>query len=221
MSMFLGPIHYMMFNKIKIAAGRVQAVTEFFTNKFPEETAEIIKDAIPEGPVAFGEKPLDELLGDAPIHQFLQSLIDRVETSEATLVTALLYRFPDNGKKLLAEAFRNHGKETAQKAMDKNGAPSDDLNGATNLLSQSYLEGMPCDPAGSYSNSDGVLEVTHSDCLHAPKWESVGAPKDLMCELLDEWVTGFAKAVNPQIKLERSGSIVKGASVCKCNLILD
>lgn len=216
MSMFLGPIHYIMFNKIRVAAGRSLAVIETFKKKYPSETEETVKTALPEGVSDFGDTPLEELMGDNPIHQFLQGLIDKVETDEATLVTALLYRFPDDGRELLLEAFRSHGAETAEKALAGNGNERD-LNTVVNMLGEHYLEGMPCDQVSSYdSNGENSIEVTQSDCLHMPKWESAGAPVETMCELLDGWVAGFANAVSPGIKMERSAAIVKGADACRC-----
>ena len=214
MSMFLGPIHYIMFNKIKIAAGRSKAVISTFGKKYPTETGETVQAALPDGPVDFGNAPLDDILGDNPIHSFLQSLIDKVETSEAALVTALLYRFPDDGKELLLESFKSHGTETA-KALEAESAGQ----GIDNMLMQHYLEGMPCDQVSSYqTDGNGTMIVEHSECLHKPKWESAGAPFETMCELLDMWVEGFASVVKPGVKLERTQAISKGDSKCSCKL---
>jgi len=214
MSMFLGPIHYMMFNKIKIAAGRAAAVISAFEKKYPAETGETVQAALPDGVVDFSGAVLDEILGDKPIHGFLQSLIDRVETSEASLVTALLYRFPDDAKELLTDAFRSHGAETASAVQAESAGQS-----VENMLMQHYLEGMPCDPGGSYqTDGNGSITVEHSDCLHKHKWESAGAPFETMCELLDAWVEGFAAALEPGIKLERTQAIAKGDPKCSCKL---
>ena len=214
MSMFLGPIHYIMFNKIKIAAGRSKAVISAFEKKYPAETGETVQAALPDGVVDFGDTPIEELLGDNPIHSFLQSLIDKVETAEASLVTALLYRFPDDGKKLLTESFKSHGAETALSLEAESAGQSVD-----NMLMQHYLEGMPCDQVSSYqTDGNGSTVVEHSDCLHQNKWESSGAPFETMCELLDSWVEGFAAAVKPGIKLERTQAIAKGDSKCSCKL---
>ncbi len=215
MSMFLGPIHHLMYNKIKVAAGRAQSIIKTFKDKFGEEAEETIKAAMPDGPIDFGDTPLEELLGDNPIHQFLQSLIDKIETAEASLVTALLYRFPDESGELLKEAFAKHGGETAK----ADAGTTAGLNEITSQLNQSYLEGMPCDPGGSFNQKDeNSMEISHSDCLHKPKWDSVGAPADIMCGLLDSWVEGFAKALNPNAKVERGASLPKGSESCSCIL---
>jgi hypothetical protein len=203
-----------MFNKIKIAAGRAKAVISSFENKFAAEAGETVQAALPDGVVDFGDTPLEEILGDKPIHGFLQSLIDKVETAEASLVTALLYRFPDDGKELLMESFRSHGAETALSLEAESAGQSVD-----NMLMQHYLEGMPCDPPGSYqTDGNGSITVEHSDCLHKVKWENAGAPFETMCELLDSWVEGFAATVKPGIKLERTQAIAKGDSKCSCKL---
>jgi len=203
-----------MFNKIKIAAGRAAAVISAFEKKYPNETGETVRAALPDGPVDFGDAVLDEILGDNAIHSFLQSLINKVETAEGTLVTALLYRFPDDGKELLTEAFRSHGAETALALQAESAG-----QGVENMLMQHYLEGMPCDQVSSYrSDGNGSTIVEHSDCLHQNKWESVGAPFETMCGLMDAWVEGFTAAVEPGVKLERTQAIAKGDSKCSCKL---
>lgn len=217
MSMFLGPIHYVMFDKIKTAAGRSRAVIDAFKNRFGVEAEETINATLPDGPVDFGDAKLEELLGDNPIHQFLQELIDRVETVEATLVTALLYRFPEESRELLSDAFRKHGEETAHKVA--NDGSEAGLQTIANSLGQIYLEGMPCDQVSSFSlKGERSMQVDHTNCLHREKWETVGAPTEIMCELLDEWVLGFARGLNSGAKLERQASISKGADTCTCIL---
>ena len=219
MSMFLGPIHYLMFNKIKIAADRSRHLVEAFAAKYPSETEETVKAALPDGLPDLEGKDLAEILGDNPIHQFLQSLIDKVETAEAGLTMAFLYRFPDDGREITLEAFRSHGAKTAEQVTGGQ-AGNGDLNTLYNLLSQHYLEGMPCDVVSSYNPNGNNMEVLHTDCVHKPKWESAGAPVELMCELMDAWVEGFARAVNPAFTLERKSAISKGADACSCNIKL-
>ena len=219
MSAFLGPIHYIMFEKIKIAANRSHEVIEVFKNKHGKDAEETINAVLPEGPITFGETPLDEIIGNNPIHQFLQGLINEIETAEANLVTALLYRFPDDGKETLKEAFRVNGEKTAKSKIGDSSPAHLDLNGISNFIGQTYLEGMPCDQVSAYNrSSENSLQVDHSECLHLSKWESVGAPVDVMCELLDEWVSGSASALNAGASLTRSSSIVKGAPSCSCTI---
>ncbi len=221
MSMFLGPIHYIMFNKIKTAAGRSRVVVETFKKKYPQETEETVKAVLPEGLVDFGDTALDELLGDNMIHPFLQGLIDHVEIAEAKLVTALLYRFPEDGKDLLKEAFKSHGAQTATKAMASQNGAERNIGTALNILGEVYLEGMPCDQVSSFSSNDpDTMDVEHNDCLHRNKWEKVGAPLETMCELLDNWIEGCVQEINPNIKLERETAIIKGSSTCRCKMVL-
>ncbi len=218
MSMFLGPIHYMMFGKIKNAADRSREIIKTFNAKYPAETAEVVKAALPDGAVDFGTSTLDEILGDNPIHHFLQSLIDSVEVAEAALVTALLYRFPDDGEKLLAKAFYEHGRKTCEKALGGKPATSP-LGAFQQIMGTQYLEGMPCDQVSSFKmKGQNLLEVGHSDCLHRAKWEEAGAPTHTMCALLDQWALGCANAIDPKITLVRSAAIVNGTTECSCQV---
>jgi len=220
MSAFLGPIHYMMFNKIKIAADRSRFVVEAFKEKHGAVADETVKAALPDGLVDFGQTKLDEMIGDNPIHQFLQGLIDGVEIAEAALATAFLYRFPDDAEQILEKAFYDHGFQTAKKLLDgkPNGSP---IQTFQQVIGANYLEGMPCDQVSSYQPQNKTsVEVSHSDCLHKMKWDEAGAPAHIMCKLLDKWVEGCAKAIDPTMTLSRSESIVNGATECRCSVSL-
>jgi hypothetical protein len=220
MSTFLGPIHYMMFNKIKIAADRSRFVIEAFRAKHGADAEETVKSALPDGPIDFGQTKLEDLLGDNNIHQFLQGLIDRVEMAEAGLATALLYRFPNDAEQLLKKAFHDHGFQTTQKLLNgqSNGAP---LQTFQQIVGANYLEGMPCDQVSSYQPLNKTsLEVSHTDCLHRAKWAEAGAPAHIMCNLLDNWVLGCANAIDPKLTISRSEAIVDGATECRCSVAL-
>lgn len=222
MSLFLGPIHYMMFGKIKIAANRSRMIIDAFSAKYPAETAETVKAAVPDGIISFEGATLEQLIGDNPIHQFLQGLIDRIEVNEAALVTALLYRFPDDAEELLAKAFYDHGFSVAKQELANHpAAPGQEMGLFQNIIGKNYLEGMPCDSVSSYRRTaPETLEVTHSDCLHGPKWDAAGAPAHVMCRLLDRWVLGCAQAINPKLTLTRGSTIVDGARECRCSIAL-
>lgn len=222
MSAFLGPIHYLMFGKIKIAADRSRMIIEAFNAKYPAETAETVKAALPDGLISFEGITLEDLIGDNPIHQFLQGLIDRIEVTEAALVTALLYRFPDDAEKLLAKAFYDHGVSVAKRELANSPATTgQEMALVQNIVGKNYLEGMPCDSVSSYRRTaPETLDVTHTECLHNPKWDAAGAPAHVMCHLLDQWILGCAQAINPKITLTRDASIVEKARECHCRITL-
>ncbi len=221
MSLFLGPIHYMMFGKIKTAADRSRRIIATFAEKYPVETAETVKAALPAGIIDLSNASLEELLGDNPIHQFLQGLIDKVEINEALLATALLYRFPDDAEELLAKAFYEHGFAVAREELQNAPAGADKFSLFQGIVQRHYLEGMPCDAVSHYRmTAPAALEVSHSDCLHHAKWEAAGAPFHTMCHLMDRWVLGCAHAIDPKITLTRSASIADGARACRCQIAL-
>lgn len=218
MSMFLGPIHFMMFGKIQTAADRSRAVVDAFRLKYPADTDAVVKAALPDGLIDLSDKQLDNILGDNPIHGFLQGLIDEVETAEASLATALLYRFPDDGEAILKKAFFDHGSAVARRELADSGSGGNPQALFQRIIGGHYLEGMPCDQVSSYRMTGNTLEISHSDCLHRPKWESAGAPVAVMCELMDQWVLGCARAISPGITLTRQASIIGGANECRCTV---
>lgn len=129
MSLFLAPIHSIMYGKIK----NQDKINDELIEKFGDETLrnEIITNI---GSLPSGE--LADVIDTQNIHGWLQSQIDIVEKSFSTIVENLLEKgvsksdliqwFEDNGKNFeIAES----GEELYQ------------------MFSGFYLDGMPCDRA--------------------------------------------------------------------------
>lgn len=120
MSKFLGPIHYMMYDKIKFQ----DKITESILDK---EELEKLNEALP----AVEDRPLDEIIDQDNIHGFLSSKIDIVESR---LSYALKH-----GKDVLTKVYE----------VGKSVAPESFLNQEDMFtkLNNYILDGMPCDHA--------------------------------------------------------------------------
>ena len=95
MSMFLGPIHQWLYNKIQNGAERASAIEEAYKGAFGAEADAIISgldENYPAFPVGI---PLEDIIGDAQIHPFLMGLIRMVETREGALVKAFTDKYSD------------------------------------------------------------------------------------------------------------------------------
>ncbi len=145
MSKNLGPIHFMMYDKIKFQ--------DQITNYLLEgNTSEV--DKINE-PVS--TKPLEELIDQDNIHGWLDSKIDVVENR---------LNYALNHSKNTKEKMYNFGKENAK---DKN---FDDFNSVFTDLNMLLLDGMPCDRGLSAQVDDkGDLYLITNTNLHS-KYEN-------------------------------------------------
>ena len=145
MSNNLGPIHYMMYDKIKFQ----DKITKYLLDNDTSEIDKVIK------PVE--DKPLDELIDQSNIHGWLDSKIDVVEKR---LNYAL--KMANNPK----ERMFDFGKEIGSK---KNFL---DFENVFRDLNLHLLDGMPCDNGLSAQVDDqGNLYLITNNNLHS-KYEN-------------------------------------------------
>ena len=111
MSQSRAPIHYLMWDRIKLVRERDSYIGQRVAGELGQQASEIIAEARRKHGFEWDPKPLEEQVGSQSIHAFLQDKVDRVETSEAALIGAVDQKFGAQGRKLLEESYYRHGKE--------------------------------------------------------------------------------------------------------------
>jgi len=220
MSQVLGPIHYLMWNKIALAHGWEEACVAAAESAWGEgRVAELLAGAAahrwtpPPGELA-------ELIGDQPIHGWLQEAVNRVEVSVAATAAALLGG-GNGAEAMLADASRGHGSEAAA-ATQQAGEGGDTLGSLTALLMRCYLDGMPCDQVSEVAEQrPDRLVVRRILEVHRPNWEGGGAPVATMVALQGAWSGGLAAGVDPRITHTRDIQPVAGMLACNDTFTLD
>ena len=155
MSENLGPIHYLMYEKIK----------------FQDEITDFLMDGnfcqIDYKPVS--KKPLEEILDSENIHGFLQEKIDIVETRLAKALT--LCNNP-------SEKLFNLGKRCAK---DKDFSSFEEI---FTDLNNYLLDGMPCDRGLSAVLDEGDLYLITNNNLHKKYEDEINLEdsKNATCE---------------------------------------
>ncbi len=219
MSQVLGPIHYLMWNKIALAHGWEGACVAASEAAWGgQRVADLLAGAAvhrwapPQGELA-------ELIGDAAIHGWLQEAVNRVEQSLAATVAALL-GVGDGAESLLADASRAHGSDAAAAAAAGEGG--NPLGRLTPLLMQCYLDGMPCDQVSEVAEQTPTrLVVRRILESHRSNWEGGGAPVATMIALQGAWSGGLAAGVDPHITHQRQTQPVAGMLACLDTFVLD
>lgn len=210
MSLILGPIHHWLFGKILVAEERAFALAEALA------AAGVGDDLIPLRE-RYGErlagKELATLVGENPIHQFLQGLITKVQLFEASLVEAHADRV-----ELLYETARRHGEETGRRLAEGKRRTAEEI---ARLLNDTQLEGMPCDPGATFTPfPDGAgFDYTHSACNHIGNWSYTGVDIPTMCRLYNRWIEGFVEGLGGGFRLEET--IADGAARCVARVTAD
>lgn len=216
MSMFLGPIHQWLYNKIQIGAGRATAIEEAFKTTFGTEAEPIIAeidDKYPAFPLGI---ELEDIIGDAPIHGFLSGLIRMVESREGGLIGAFVNKFGEKAKETAIAASENYGKRVGEEA--KNDIAPGNNEALFKALYDRQLDGMPCDQGAQPAFQNGKITIRQSECLHSINWQGADAPLDVMCQVTGAWIKGFLKGAAPSMNFSMDASVIAGASECQYSI---
>ncbi|MBI2877648.1 MAG: L-2-amino-thiazoline-4-carboxylic acid hydrolase [Candidatus Tectomicrobia bacterium] len=217
MSLVLGPIHYWMYAKIRLAKARERAIFLAFYERYGREAEEASGKSLAEYDGWLrDDRPMEARVGDSPIHAWLQGQIDQVERSEAELVASFLRRFEEEAQEISQEAARGHGRAAAEKALAENDSGGRSARGLFELLRGQLLDGMPCDHATRVAEMgpDRVVNLHHT-CLHFRNWDAVQVPLEAMCRILHAWIEGFCQAYHSGIEYRQTKTLAQGDPLCE------
>ena len=192
MSLFLGKIHYWLYNKIIWAEKMEEDIIEWAKSQgLPAEQWKEKANS------QYGEptnnKPLEDVIDTGNIHGWLQERIESAELRQAYIVTMILKTNPEL-KDEMTKLFVNQGKIAAKEYDQKITTPE----GAFNALNDFILEGMPCDRVNEVISSDEEKHIWRTTaCLHKLYWEQVDGDISVFYDLRDTWVKAFIESLTP------------------------
>ncbi len=191
MSLFLGKIHFWLYNKILWAEKIEEDILEWAKSKgLPAE--QWTREFGEEYGASMGKEPLENIIDTSNIHGWLQTRIESAELRQAALVTAVLI-VDIQYKEELLELFRKQGESAAREYENKPDTPE----GIFNALNDYILEGMPCDRVNEVISSNTKEFVWRTTtCLHTPYWERVKGDVQHFYDLRKQWVTAFVSTLN-------------------------
>ncbi|WPC42456.1 hypothetical protein [Clostridium sp. JS66] len=193
MSLFLGKIHYWLFDKIKWFEGLESDIVSWAEHKgLPVDNwkEEIYKD--------FGhpveDKPLEDMIDTSNIHGWLQDKISKAEGRQAAWVTKIL-NSSEEYKEDLINIFEKQGSKLGDKYR-QNLIPNTPEE-VYNIINDSILEGMPCDRVTEELENNSEVYMWRTNlCLHSKYWDSVNGDVNNFYILRDAWIECFIKALN-------------------------
>ncbi|MBI5559801.1 MAG: L-2-amino-thiazoline-4-carboxylic acid hydrolase [Deltaproteobacteria bacterium] len=216
MSTFLGPIHHWLFNKIKIVEDREKALLDAFAKRYGDKPERLNKELQKKYAPWFDDTPLDNLIGDHPIHAWLSAAIEKVETREAAFMKALIDNYGKEAEGLSLEVSYLHGRKNGKKATEEYLSEDPTPEDIYKILKNFFLDGMQCDHIVEVDqHSDRVIVEKHTDCLHRTYWRNAGMPEGFMCDYILKWMDGFVAAFSGRIRHLRQKSISKGDTHCE------
>ena len=197
MSLFLGKIHYWLFNKITWFENLEEDI--ILLAKSEGLDIEIINKEIIS---KFGEKtpnlPLEEIIDTSNIHGWLQDRIISAESRVASWIILLLEKDINISK--LENLFVAQGENAAIEILRNE---TKDLNSIDifNAMNDYILDGMPCDRVNEVlSQEEDKVVWKRRICVHKKIWEDLGGNVDTFYSLRDKWINSFVNKLNNDYK---------------------
>ena len=194
MSLFLGKIHYWLFNKIlwfeKLEGKIIELAKEegFDTEKLIQDIEGKYGERLP-------DKPLEELIDTSNIHGWLQSKIHSAERRMASWTKILIDEDIKNYDKL-EKIYCEQGIVAAKEVKEdgKNPATPEEL---FNCMNDYILDGMPCDMINEViSKDEDTIIWNQRRCVHKDIWSEVGCDVSYFYNLRNSWIKSFISELN-------------------------
>lgn len=191
MSLFLGKIHYWLFNKIKwFETLEKESVKLALENNLPADIWQ--KEAEEKYGYKTPNKNLDEIIDKQNIHGWLNSKIEASESRYAYIITRILEKQDLKNKLLLL--YRELGKESCEEYKIVNEEIPDNPDEVYNALNDYLLDGMPCDKINEIVENDSKKIIWKSSkCIHKEFWEKENGDVKIFYDLRKEWIIGFVE----------------------------
>ncbi|WP_251859594.1 hypothetical protein [Clostridium sp. Marseille-Q2269] len=202
MSLYLGKIHYWLYNKITWFEALEKEIIKFGEDKgLPIELWE--KNINSKYGVPTENKPLEDIIDTSNIHGWLQNKIHSAELRQAAWVTFILQE-NKKYKEDLMRLFKKQGESCAIEYKKENSPIS--AEDMYNALNDYILEGMPCDRVNVILNcNENEILWRATKCLHSSHWESVGGDVKNFYSLREQWIESFISSLNKDFHFEALG----------------
>jgi hypothetical protein len=185
MSAFLGPIHFWLYNKIKIQNNIVEEILDL-SDKLNLNLRDSLYEKYGDGEL----KPLEEVIDTGNIHGWLQNQISKVEYKLAIAVTDILNKTPNKIEELKT-IFKNNGVKYSELSKESK------ADEAFKLINDTLLDGMPCDHVNAVVNQDENEAIwKRYECVHSKYWDEAKGDVNIYYSLRDEFIKGLLSVSN-------------------------
>lgn len=202
MSLYLGKIHYWLYNKIVWFESLEKEIISWAENNHLP-VGEWYREILVRYDAPTENKPLEEIIDTSNIHGWLQGKIHSAEGRQAALVTAVL-KEKEEYKKDLMSIFKKQGEKCGVEYREKNcpTSPEDIYN----ALNDYILEGMPCDRINIIlTSNENEISWEGRKCLHAEHWQAVDGSVENFYDLRGEWISAFVASLSNEFHFETLG----------------
>ncbi|WP_252217263.1 hypothetical protein [Clostridium sp. VAP41] len=207
MSLFLGKIHFWLFNKILWFEGLENEIIDVAKSE-RLDILNLQKEIEDKYGTKLPNKPLDEIIDTSNIHGWLQEKIYSSEGRIAAWTTVII----DNkreAKTKLEEIYINQG-IIAAKEVKEEGIRLDSAENIFNKVNDYILDGMPCDRVNEIINSnENCIEWTRRICVHKEIWDKESGDVEYFYFLRSLWIKAFVNEINNEFDYLEENNGVK------------
>lgn len=193
MSLFLGKIHYWLFNKILWFEGLEDEII-----KLAEKKGMDVEQISHEIILKYGEKlqgnKLEDIIEQNNIHGWLENKIQCAEGRMASWVSYLM-KNNENNLSQLEEIYILQGLKAANHVKESK-TPSS-AKEIYNSINDYILDGMPCDRVNEITvfEEDNV-QWKRQICVRKTIWEKENVQVDIFYNLRGLWIKAFVEALS-------------------------
>ena len=196
MSLFLGPIHYWLYNKITLQNKIVNTIIK-------QLNLENIESELCKNYGLIEEKPLEQIINTENIHGWLQEKVDIVENRLAYVVELALDKNQDNLNKI-QKIFFDFG------ANIKIEGNKDDASVIFKTIEDSILDGMPCDRTKKViEKNENIVSWIKNICVHEKYWNSLKIDTNIYYKLINQFILGVLSNTKFTFEQDEEVNIIK------------
>ena len=198
MSLYLGKVHYWLFNKILWFEGLENEIITLAKNEGLD-----IDNLSKEINDKYGEQtpqlPLEEMIDTSNIHGWLQEKISSAEGRMAAWTTKIINNNSEVTLKM-ESIYTQQGIKAAKEVKDK-GIELDTAVDIFNSINDYILDGMPCDRVNEVVTSEeNVVEWNRRICVHGDIWNKEQGDVNYFYKLRSLWIKAFVTEINPNFE---------------------
>jgi hypothetical protein len=198
MSLFLGKIHYWLFDKILWFEGLESDVINLAKSEnLDVET--LSKDINEKYGEKLPNKPLEDMIDTGNIHGWLQEKISSAEGRMAAWTSKIL----ENDKNAFSKLEKIYIEQGIKAGNEVNNSLGkiDNAVDIYNKINDYILDGMPCDRVNEVITSDeNIVKWKRTICVHKSAWEKEGVNVNDFYNLRNLWIKSFVETINNEFK---------------------
>ena len=194
MSLFLGKIHYWLFNKIQwfeiLEEDIIEVAKEegIYTDEIRDKINKRYGEKLP-------NKPLEDMIDTGNIHGWLQSKINSAEGRMAAWISEIINN-SEKGINKIERVYINQGIKAAREVVAE-GKSFEKAEELYNLMNDYILDGMPCDRVNEIiDSSEEMIKWTRRICVHKDIWNAENIDVKYFYDFRSLWIKAFISELN-------------------------